>query len=132
MNSAYKHLDSKLRIAELSVGQWLTVLAGIGLAVGWGYYLSPFGTSVTLASAIYIAALPAAAALFSSLTEFDVVRLVRSAIAWRRRDDRFIPGPGGSARGYFVHADAAAQNGSVERTEVEFDLATLWEGSRDA
>lgn len=127
MNTAYKHLDSKLRIAELSVGQWIALLSGLTIAVVWGLYVSPFGPTLTLVSSIYAVALPGAAALFASLTEFDPWLLIRSAVAWRRLDGRFAAGPGGAARGYAVHEDEAGQGGQNPRQRLEeLDLSALW------
>jgi hypothetical protein len=130
MNVAYKHLDSKLRIMELTVGQWLGVLAGVGLAILWGYQLSPFGFQLTLVSAIYIGAIPAGAVLFANFTEFDLWLLVRSAAAWRRMEGRFAPGPGDSAEGYVLIERADEGDSAVlKRAETELDLARLWEES---
>lgn len=129
MHVAYKHLDNKLRIAELTLGQWLGVVLGVGVAIGWGMYLSPLGTYLTLISAIYLGSLPAGAAILASLSEFDLVLLVRSAIAWRRRDGRMTPGPGGSARGYVVRPEDLDRGARPEVEAPELDLATLWEES---
>lgn len=130
MNTAYKHLDSKLRIGDLTVVQWISVILGIGIAVVWGMYVSPFGTYVTLVMSIYIGALPAAAALVASMSELDVWLMARSAIRWRRLDGRFASGPGRSARGYVVgeEADEPATARRPERAR-ELDLSALWEGS---
>lgn len=129
MRVAYKHLDSKLRIAELTLGQWLGVLLGVGVAFGWGLYVSPLGTYLTLISAIYLGSLPAGAAILASLSEFDLFLLVRSAIAWRRRDGALRPGPGCSARGYVVRPDAPDGSAPATPEAPELDLATLWEDS---
>jgi hypothetical protein len=127
MNVAYKHLDSKLRIAELSIGQWIGVLSGLAIAVAWGFYLSPFGATLTLVTSIYAVALPGAAVLFASLTEFDPWLLIRSVIAWRRLDGRFAAGPGGSAHGYSVLRDESGQEGEDARQGLEeLDLSALW------
>jgi hypothetical protein len=130
MNVAYKHLDSKLRIMELTIGQWLGVLAGVGLAILWAYELSPFGPQLTLISAIYIGALPAGAVLFANFTEFDLWLLVRSAAAWRRLEGRFAPGPSDSVRGYVLLEPADDRDARAEqRRAIEVDLASLWEES---
>jgi hypothetical protein len=130
VNTAYKHLDSKLRVAELSVGQWIAVLAGLVLGIVWGVYISPFGTTITTISAVYLGAVPGGAALFASLTEFDPVLVVRSALAWRRLEGRFVPGPGDSASGYTVFEDRREREGrEARRKAAEVDLASLWEES---
>jgi hypothetical protein len=129
IHAAYKHLDSKLRIAELTIGQWAGVVLGVLVALLWGSYVSPFGTFLTLVSSIYLGALPAGAAMLASVSEFDLGVLIRSAIAWRRRDGRMLPGPGASARGYVVRADHEHERANRDQQAPELDLATLWEES---
>jgi hypothetical protein len=126
VNTAYKHLDSKLRIAELTLGQWVGVIAGLAIAIVWGVYLSPLGSTLTTVTAVYIAALPAAAALFARLTEFNPCLVIRSAITWRRLEGRFIAGPGESVNGDVVTEEPIAA--ATQRADIgELDLASLWE-----
>jgi hypothetical protein len=129
VNVAYKHLDAKLRIADLTIGQWISVLVGIGVAAVWGLYLSPLGTYLTLVSSVYFGALPAAAALLASMSEFDLWLVLRSALRWYRLEGRFASGPGGSAHGYVVRADRGGHAPRPrERPRVrELDPASLWE-----
>jgi hypothetical protein len=130
VNIAYKHLDSKLRIAELTIGQWVGVIAGLVIAFVWGFYLSPLGTYPTLISAIYLGALPAGATIVASVSEFDLWLLIRSAIAWRRSDGRFTPGPGESVRGYALREDPETRRAEDARNQTnDLDLASLWEES---
>jgi hypothetical protein len=130
VNIAYKHLDTKLRIADLTIGQWLGVAGGLGIAVLWGFYLSPFGLYPTLFSAIYMGAIPAGATFLASVTEFDVWLLIRSAIRWRRREGRFVPGPGSEVRGYVLREDPEEQGfHAARRATADLDLASLWEES---
>ncbi|HEY1853997.1 MAG TPA: hypothetical protein VGG40_05360 [Solirubrobacterales bacterium] len=131
MNVSYKHLDTKLRIAELTVGQWLAVLIGVALGIVWGLYVSPFGPTITLTVAIYLAALPCGAALLASATEVDPFVLIRSAIAWRRLRGHFAPGPGRSASGYVVKGEARADGlHGPSRYGADPDLPFLWEDGR--
>ena len=126
MNVAYKHLESKLRIGELTVGQWAGLLCGVGLAIGWGLYLSPFGAYLTLLSSIYLGGIPAAAAFLASLSEFDFWMLVRCALAWRRAEGRFAPGAGELASGYVVSAEVTAAL-APDSALGEPDLEGLWD-----
>jgi hypothetical protein len=125
VNTAYKHLDSKLRIAELTLWQWVGVIGGLALGIAWGLYISPLGSTLTMVSSVYMAALPAAAALFARLTEFDPWLVIRSALAWRRLEGQFVAGPGQSANGYVVTEEAQVNETGRESTEL--DLASLWE-----
>lgn len=129
MNTAYKHLDTKLRIAELTIGQWICVALGTGIAIGWGFYVRPpVGTTLTAISAVYMGSLPAGAALLASWSEFDLWLLVRSAIRWRRLEGRFVPGPGSAAQGYLLLNDPTAYAAARSpRRAPELDLASLWE-----
>jgi hypothetical protein len=129
VNVAYKHLDTKLRIAELTVGQWGGVLLGVGIAALWGLLLSPFGDYLTLISAVYLGALPAGAALLAGYTEFDLWLLVRSAVRWRRLEGRFAPGSGGGSRGYVLREGDDDERGAAQARPRprELDLQSLWE-----
>jgi hypothetical protein len=130
VNAAYKHLDAKLRLAELTIGQWLGVLTGAGLGLVWALYVSPFGTDLTLVIALYIAGIPAGAAILAGVTELNLWLLLRSAVAWRRASGQYIGGAGDAMLGYVLSEDrderaARHANGRV----TELDLAALWEGS---
>jgi hypothetical protein len=126
MNFAYKHLDAKLRIAGLSLGQWAMVAAVGAAAIVYGFYLSPFGVYVTLFSAVYLAALPIGATAMAALNEIDVGLLVRSAIRWRRMEGRYVPGPG-PARGYAIRQDSTAPAIEESSEPEELDLEALWD-----
>lgn len=125
MNTAYKHLDSKLRIAELTVGQWLLVIAGLFVAIVWGVYLSPLGATLTFTTSVYVVAFPLAVALFANLTEFDLWIVARSALAWRRRDGLYVAGAGTTAHGYAIAEDPTSARDVARPDEV--DLVALWE-----
>ena len=125
MNVAYKHLESKLRIAELTVGQWAGVFCGVMLALGWGMYLSPLGPYPTLISAVYLAGLPACVAFLAGLSEFDLWLHVRALVRHRRSPGRYVPGPGHSARGYLVLADQR-RTGAQVADGPDLDLEALW------
>ncbi|MDW5598839.1 hypothetical protein VSS74_31060 [Conexibacter stalactiti] len=131
MNIAYKHLDAKLRIAELSVGQWIAALTGLGLGIVWGVYLSPLPPTPTLVSAIYFGTLPAIISVLSNLTSVSPAVLARSALGWRRRDGRFTPGPGDGVHGYRVVERRAPERDRGELGLADAaDLSKLWETAR--
>ena len=123
MNPAYKHLDAKLRIAELTLGQWAGVILGALVGLFFGLYLSPFGPIPSLILAIYLGGLPAGAVFVASFSEFDLWLLVRAAWQWRRRDGRYIAGPGQRTEGYRIFE--ATTELPVSRMD-DLDLAVLW------
>lgn len=129
MNIAYKHLDTKLRIGELTIGQWLAVALGVGIAGGWALYVHPpIGATLTAVTAVYLGALPAGAALMASSSEFNLMVILSSAVRWRRRRRRYVPGPGGRLRGYELRVDEAAAARGPQREPVPvLDTAVLWE-----
>lgn len=126
MNSAYKHLDNKLRLAGLALGQWFGVMVGVGLAILWGFYVSPLPTYPTIGSAVYLGAVPAGLALLSTFYEIDVGIVMRSAIVWWRLDGRFIPGAGPQTQGYVV-CDERIDERDTAFALSNLDPAALWE-----
>ena len=120
MHLAYKHLEQRLRIGEFTVLQWAGFIAGVVLALFWATFLSPFGTYVTLFSAVYLGGIPAAAA-------FDLWLHIKALSRHRRAVGRYVAGPGRSARGYVITADPAqrADGGSLPETP-DLDLDALW------
>ena len=123
MNAAYRHLEAKTRIAELTLGQWAGILAGVLVAVVFALVLKPFSGYVNLALGIYIAGLPAAAVFLASISEVDFWLIGRSALRFHRADGRYLPGGGREARGYTIRtaADPRGAAGAL-------DLGSLWDG----
>jgi hypothetical protein len=125
VNVAFKHLEAKLRFADLTVGQWAAVLGGVLFALLFAEYLSPVGGLGGAIIGVYLGAIPASAAFFASLSEFDLWGLIGAALRWRRRDGRYVPGAGATVHGYAllpesVDADARPIGGD------ELDLDALW------
>jgi hypothetical protein len=128
MNSAYKHLEAKLRVGEFTLGQWLGLFVGAITALTWGFYVSPFGAYVTLFSACYIGGLPAAAIFLAAMSEVDIVLIARSAVRWRREEGRFLAGPGPATSGYVVRGETAAERSHRDDGQLaDLDLQALWE-----
>jgi hypothetical protein len=123
---AYKHLESKLRIGELTLGQWAGALAGLGLMIAWGFYLSPMGATLTVISAVYLGGLPIAFALVAGYAELDLVLLLCCAARWQRAGGIYLLGPGSRAGGYVIHPDPRAAQRAGEGSPA-LDLEGLWE-----
>lgn len=102
------------------------MIGGVLFALLWSQYISPVGGLAGAVVCVYLGAIPASAAFFASLSEFDLWGLAVVALRWRRHDARFVPGPGGSATGYVVIASEAAVAPDDERW-AGFDLEALWE-----
>lgn len=126
LNLAYKHLDSKIRIADLTIVQWIGVFAGVVLAVVYGYVLHPFGTMVNMVTAVYIGGIPITAVLLGGFSDFDPILILRSAATWRRLDGAFLPGPGLPTDGYRVYEAASGAHVADRGRLDELDLAGLW------
>ena len=123
MNAAYRHLEAKTRIAELTLGQWAGILAGVLVAVVFALVLKPFSGYVNLALGIYIGGLPAAAVFLASISEVDFWLIGRSALRFHRADGRYLPGGGREARGYTIRTAA-----DPRRPAGALDLGSLWDG----
>jgi hypothetical protein len=112
VNVAFKHLEAKLRFGELTIGQWAGILGGLLFALVFAQYLSPFGGTVGLVLGVYLGAIPAAAAFFASLSEFELWGLLAAALRWRRRPGRYVPGAGLDAIGYVTLSERPAEDAS--------------------
>ena len=124
MVSAYKQLEAKTRIADLTLGQWVGVVTGVLSALVVIAWLRPFGTYVNLVLGVYLGGIPVTIALVVSVGEFDVWRLVRAAWRWWRTDGRYGAGPGRSARGYQI-TGAEPSGANIGATGIEVER--LWE-----
>lgn len=126
MNVPYRHLEDKLRIWNLTILQWALVLLGAAGAFVWVVYISPFGWSVTLFTAVYVAGLPGVAALVAGVSEFNAWLFIRSAWSWWRTPGRYRPGPGPRPAGYVI-TPAERPARERESTVKPIDVEALWE-----
>jgi hypothetical protein len=121
---AYKQLEAKTRIAELTLGQWVGAIVGVLCALVVIAWLRPFGTYADLVVGVYLGGIPVTIALVVSVGEFDVWLLVRAAWRWCRTDGRYAAGPGRVARGYQL-TGAVPSGATVGASAIE--LQRLWE-----
>ncbi len=125
MNPAFKHLEAKLKIGDLTIRQWVGIVLGALIGLVYADFLHPFNTMLTLASAVYIGGTPVAVAVVGGTSEFDAWLVLRSALRWRRSDERFLPGGGATTPGYHIRLDDAL--GSTARDSlIQLDPAALW------
>jgi hypothetical protein len=121
---AYKQLEAKTRIAELTLGQWVGAIAGVLCALVVIAWLRPFDTYANLVLGVYLGGIPVTIALVVSVGEFDVWLLARAAWRWWRADGRYAAGAGSGARGYQI-TGAEPSGAGIEVTAME--LQRLWE-----
>jgi hypothetical protein len=126
MNVAFKHLEAKLRFGDLSIGQWAAILCGVLFAVVFAQYLSPVGGLGGAILGVYLGAIPASAAFFASLSEFDLWGLIAAAVRWRRAAGRYVAGAGDKAHGYVLLADTAETTGGAAAA-LDLDVGALWD-----
>ena len=126
MNVAFKHLEAKLRFGELTISQWAAVVAGVLFGLVFAQYLSPVGGVWGMVVGIYLGAIPASAAFFASLSEFDLVGLLVAALRRRRQPARYLPGAGRDAQGYHL-APTGGHNAEAPTDSSELDLEALWD-----
>lgn len=125
MNPAYKHLQDRLRIGDLTVPQIVAMFCGFMGGLVWALYVSPFSPYLTLFTAIYLACLPAGSVLLASSTEFDLWLYLKGCVRESFTDGRFTAGPGEGTDGYsiFTEADRAGER-AVSAAPLE--LRDLW------
>jgi hypothetical protein len=124
---SYRHLDAKLRIGEFSLGQWAAIAAGVLSAVVYAVYLHPLGSYLTLASAVYIAGIPALLALFASLYEVRLGLIAGSVLRHIREGGRYAPGPGPDCDGYLLRAEAGPEDIDESGSFTGFEGGELWD-----
>lgn len=128
MNLAYKHLESKLKIGDFTIGQWFCAFVGVLLMLVWGIYISPFGSYLTIITAVYLGGVPIALALVTTYAEVNLLGMVRAAARWYRTDGVYAAGPGQNAIGYSVKPDAKTTRTARRDAELTtLDLDTLWD-----
>lgn len=105
VNPTYKHLDAKIRLGGLRLGQWLQLVAAVGFAAVFGIYLSPLPAGPTIAVSVFAAGLPVAVSFAATGLEFSAASFMAALWRWARSPRRYLAGGGAAATGYVVHAE---------------------------
>jgi hypothetical protein len=82
MHPTYKHLEDRIRLGGLTLGQWTQLLV-CGLAAYALSMLLPLPASWSLSVAVTVCGLPAAGAIAFMSADFDVLGLARAGVRWR-------------------------------------------------
>jgi hypothetical protein len=128
VNPTYKHLDAKMRLGGLRLVQWLQLVAAIGFAIVFGFYVSPLPPGPTIAVSIFVGGLPVAVSFAALGLEFSVSGFLGAIWRWLRSPRRYLPGRGSSATGYVVHQ--APRSSDPERSghvAASSRIAELWD-----
>jgi hypothetical protein len=83
VHPTYKHLEDRIRLGGLTLGQWTQLLV-CGLAAYALSTLLPLPGSWSLSVAVTVCGLPAAAVIAFMSTDFDVVQGLQAVVRWRR------------------------------------------------
>jgi hypothetical protein len=121
VHPTYKHLDDRIRLAGLTLGQW-TQLLGCALAAYALSTLLPLPGSWSLSVAVTVCGLPAAGAIAFMSADFDVLGLARAAMRWWRGPRRFIACAPGEVR-----LREAVRASESRRSLSPFDPDALWD-----
>jgi hypothetical protein len=116
MHPTYKHLEDRIRLGGLTLGQWTQLLV-CGLAAYALSTLLPLPASWSVSVAVTICGLPAACAIAFMSADFDVLGGVRAAVRWRRAPMVYPGAASGSGERH--------QGTGAERRP--FDAEALWD-----
>ena len=121
MHPTYKHLEDRIRLGGLTLGQWTQLLA-CALAAYALSTLLPLPGSWSLSVAVTVCGLPAAGAIAFMSADFDVVGLARAALRWRRCPRRYVACAAGEVR-----SREAGRPSESRRSLSPFDPEALWD-----
>ena len=130
VNPTYKHLEAKLRLGGLRLGQWFQLVLAGGVAVVFGMYVSPLPAGPTIALSVFVAGLPVSVSFAALGLEFSVRGFIAAVWRWARAPRRYVPGAGALGAGYIVTAaepDQAPVAGAVDIAASRRRIAELWD-----
>lgn len=103
VHPTYRHLDRRIRLAGLPLGQWVQLLAAAAAAYALAQVL-PFGATYDLSVAVTIAGVPVAAALAAG-TATNPLAVLAALARWRRLAKLYPSAKAASATGYVLVGD---------------------------
>jgi hypothetical protein len=120
VHTTYKHLEDRIRLGGLTLGQWIQLLV-CGLAAYALSTLLPLPGSWSVSVAVTVCGLPAAGAIAFMSADFDVLAWGRAGVRWWRSPKRFA----GTARVYGTVGDMPASGRSA--SVPAFDVECVWD-----
>ena len=125
-NPTYKHLEAKLRLGSLSLGQWVQIgVAGAAAAV-FGVYVSPLPAGATLFVSIVAAGMPVAVSYGAMGLEFSVGDVAVAAWRYWRSPRRYVAGAGQMSPGYVVRCEETATTPDAPEPRAS-EREALWD-----
>jgi hypothetical protein len=122
----YKHLEAKLRLGSLSLGQWVQITAAGAAAAVFGVYVSPLPTSATIFVSIVGAGMPVALSYGAMGLEFSVADFAVAAWRYWRSPRHYMAGAGEPGSGYVVLREPQATT-SDDRAPHLGEREPLWD-----
>jgi hypothetical protein len=127
IHPTYKYLGREIRLAGLTLGQWMSIVAATVGAFGLSQIL-PFSDTINVSCAVTIAGTPAAAILAAGTGEMRLAALIRAAVRWRGRAHIHVPDPCAATPpdGYELTDDARLGDTAGPSPTTSLDLEALW------
>jgi hypothetical protein len=125
-HTTYKHLEAKLRLGSLSLGQWVQITAAGAAAAVFGVYVSPLPTSATIFVSIVGAGMPVALSYGAMGLEFSVADFAAAAWRYWRSPRHYLPGAGDHGSGYVVVPEPQAPTSDGTARQLG-DREPLWD-----
>jgi hypothetical protein len=104
----YKHLEAKLRLGSLALGQWIQIGVAAAVAAVFGVYVSPLPIGPTMFVSIVAAGMPVAVSYGAMGLEFSVGDFAVAAWRYWRSARRYVAGAGEMSLGYIVRCEQTA------------------------
>lgn len=126
-HSTYKHLEDRIKLSGLTLGQWALLFVGAITAYGVSK-LVPLPGVWPLSLAITVVGIPLSLALAASLSDFSVWALLLAIWRYRRHAQTFLPGiaPDANCPGYVVALPEEAPTDRTSGRRMERN-ARLWD-----
>jgi hypothetical protein len=125
-NRTYKHLEAKLRLGSLSLGQWVQIGAAGAAAAVFGVYISPLPTGATIFVSIVAAGMPVALSYGAMGLEFSVGDFAVAACRYWRSPRQYVAGAGQTSAGYIVRCEQTATAPDASEPRVA-EREALWD-----